>query len=104
MQPSTHVLRPTHIECHASEEFANWLAALPGSLAFTTYQAGQLGLLGCQGEQPALVTRRFDKPMGLAVNAGKMALATRNEITLFANAPQLAPSYSPHSPARYDAL
>ncbi len=48
--------------------------------------------------------RQFDKPMGLAVAPGKLALATRNEITLFANAPLLARDFVPEQPGRYDAL
>jgi uncharacterized protein (TIGR03032 family) len=42
--------------------------------------------------------------MGLAVNADRLALATQHEITLFANAPLLAPDFMPHQQGRYDAL
>lgn len=94
----------TRIECQSSNAFSHWLSQLPGSLAVTTYQAGKLALLGCRNQQPSLLMRQFDKPMGLAVGPGKLALATRNEITLFANAPLLARDFMPEQPGRYDAL
>ena len=70
----------------------------------TTHQAGKLALLGWRGSQPSLLMREFTKPMGLAVAPGKLALATRHEITLPANAPLLAPDLFPDQPGRYDAL
>ncbi len=92
------------IECQSSEAFTRWLVELPGTLAVTTYQAGKLALLGWRDKQPALLMRQFEKPMGLAVGPGKLALATRHEITLFANAPLLAHDFMPEEPGRYDAL
>ena len=97
-------LSETRIECQSSDSFSRWLAELPGTLAVTTYQAGKLALLGWRNQQPSLLMRQFDKPMGLAVDAGKLALATRNEITLFANGPLLSRDYLPEQPGRYEAL
>lgn len=94
----------TRIECRSSEPFARWLSDLPGTLAITTYQAGKLALLGWRGQQASLLMRQFEKPMGLAVGPGKLALATRHEITLLANAPLLARDLLPDQPGRYDAL
>ncbi|MDB5385608.1 MAG: hypothetical protein JWM11_1254 [Planctomycetaceae bacterium] len=97
----------TRIECRASDHFADWMANLPGTLAVTTYQAGKLAFLGWRGQQLSLLMRQFDKPMGLAVDplgSGKLALATRNEITLFANANLLAPEFLLNQPSQYDAL
>lgn len=94
----------THIECRSSEAFSGWLRQLNGSLAATTYQAGKLGLWGWRGSQLSLLMRQFTKPMGLAVGPGKLALATRHEITLFADAPLLARDLLPDQPGRYDAL
>jgi uncharacterized protein (TIGR03032 family) len=92
------------IECQSSDSFSRWLTELPGALAVTTYQAGKLALIGCRDQQPSLLMRQFDKPMGLAVGPGKLAMATRNEITLFADAPLLARDFMPAEPGRYDAL
>lgn len=94
----------TRIECQSSESFTQWLSELCGSLVVTTYQAGKLALLGWRGSQPSLLMRQFTKPMGLAVNADRLALATQHEITLFANAPLLATDFMPHQQGRYDAL
>ena len=92
------------VSCRSSDEFASWLEQLPGSLAVTTYQAGKVAFLGWRGNQPNLLMRHFDKPMGMAVRGAQMALATRNEVTFFANAPRLAPELNAQEPGRYDAL
>ena len=92
------------IECQSSEPFANWLAQLNGSLAVTTYQAGKVALLGWRDRRMSLLMRQFTKPMGLAVGPGKLALATRHEITLFADATLLARDVLVDQPGRYDAL
>lgn len=94
----------TRIECRCSDPFAEWLSQLNGSLAVTTYQAGKMALLGWRGSQMSLLMRQFTKPMGLAVGPGKLALATRHEITLLANAGHLAPELHHDRPGQYDAL
>ncbi len=94
----------SRIECRVSEPFAKWLADVPGTLVVTTYQAGKVALIGWRGQQPSLLMREFEKPMGLAIAPGQMALATRNEITFFANAPLLAPDLLIDQPGRYDTL
>ena len=94
----------TRIECRSSEPFSAWMSQLEGSLAVTTYQAGKLALIGWRGTQLSLLMRQFTKPMGLAVAPGKLALATRHEITLFADAPLLAKDFVHGQPGRYDSL
>lgn len=92
------------IECRPSESFANWLSQLGGSLVVTTYQAGKVVLLGWRGDRLSVLMRQFTKPMGLAVSAGRIALATKEEITIFANAPLLARDLVIGQPGRYDGL
>jgi uncharacterized protein (TIGR03032 family) len=92
------------IECRVTDSFTPWFADLPGTIAVTTYQAGKLAFIGWRGHQPTLLMREFEKPMGLAVAPGRLALATRNEITFLANAPLLAHEYLIDQPGRYDAL
>ena len=92
------------IECAASAEFQGWASQAGGSLVVTTYQAGKVAMIGWDGRQVTLLMRQFDKPLGLAVKGGRLALATRHDIWMFANAPLLAPDYIEGRPGRYDAL
>ena len=73
-------------------------------MALTTYQSGKLALIGWNGQQMTLLLRTFQKPMGMAVQGQRLALATRHEVWQFANAPDLATHYLEHQPGRYDAL
>lgn len=94
----------TRIEVAHNEGFGDWLRRAGGSLAATTYQAGKMAMIGWNGRQVSLLLRHFDKPLGLAVDGARMALATRHEVLLLANAPQLAHDYIEAEPGRYDAL
>jgi uncharacterized protein (TIGR03032 family) len=75
-----------------------------GSLAVSTYQAGKVAMLGHNGQQVTLLMREFDKPLGLVAAGGRLVLATRYDIWVFANAPALAPEFAEDQPGRYDAL
>jgi uncharacterized protein (TIGR03032 family) len=92
------------IACDVDPGFASWLSTCGGSLAITTYQAGKVVLVGWDGRQVTILLRHFDKPMGLAAAGRKMALATRHELCLFADAPLLAPDYLEQHRNVYDAL
>lgn len=96
--------QPVRIDCAVSSGFEAWIAQSGGSLAISTYQAGKVAMVGWDGRQVTLLMRQFDKPLGLAVQRGRLALATRNDVTLFADAPLLAPEYLEDQPGRYDAL
>jgi len=95
---------PVYIQCHASASFQQWLAESGGSLAMSTYQAGKVALIGWDGRQVTLVMRQFDKPLGLCAAAGRLVLATRHDVVVFANASALAHDYLEDQPGRYDAL
>jgi len=72
----------------ASRHFPEWLAGTGGSLAFTTYQAGKLFLLGVKPDGGLSVFERtFPRCMGLAVAADgrSLALATQYQIQRFDN-------------------
>lgn len=92
------------VSCDIQGDFAGWLAQSGGSLVVTTYQAGKVVVAGWDGRQVSVLLRHFDKPMGLCAAGGRMALATRNEVTLFADAPLLAPDYLETQRNVYDAL
>ena len=94
----------TPIQCSISDSFAAWLAGAGGSVAITTYQAGKVALVGWNGRQVTVLMRQFAKPMGLAAQGQRLALACREEVWLFTNAPLLAHDYPEAQPGRYDAL
>ncbi|MBF2073360.1 MAG: TIGR03032 family protein [Synechococcales cyanobacterium C42_A2020_086] len=92
------------LSCTADEGFINWLSQAAGSLLITTYQAGKVLLVGWNGQQVTLLARQFTKPMGVALAGDRLALTTKHEVLLFANARPLAASYLDDQPGRYDAL
>ena len=115
------------IECAISDAFLAWMSQAGGSIVLTTYQAGKVAMIGWDGRQVTLLMRQFDKPMGLAVDVSapalnrstpghdrglsgnapgvtRLALATRHDIVILADAPLLAPDYLETQRGRYDAL
>jgi uncharacterized protein (TIGR03032 family) len=71
-----------------SRHFPAWLASTGGSIAFTTYQAGKLFLLGVKPDgRLSVFERTFPRCMGLAVSADgrSLALATQTQIQRFDN-------------------
>jgi len=86
----------------SSRGFNDWLAASGGSIAFTTYQAGKLFLIGVNPDgRLSVFERTFPRCMGLAVSsdARQLFLATLHQIYRFDNA---VPSGQLHE--GYDAL
>jgi uncharacterized protein (TIGR03032 family) len=72
----------------SSRGFPQWLAATGGSIAFTTYQAGKLFLIGLRPDgRLSIFERTFPRCMGLAVGADgtSLALASQNQIQRFDN-------------------
>jgi uncharacterized protein (TIGR03032 family) len=53
------------------------------------------------GNGVSMLVRTFDKPMGLAVDARRMALGTRDRVWLFRNAPDIARQLD--TPSQFDA-
>lgn len=95
---------PVQITCNADKAFQAWIAQAGGSLIISTYQAGKVAVVGWDGERVTLLMRHFDKPLGMAIDGNRMALATRNDIWLMSNSPTLASAYLPERPGCYDAL
>ena len=95
---------PVTIACSAAPAFVDWLAQAGGSVAVSTYQAGKVAMIGWDGRQATLLMRQFDKPLGLTASGDRLALATRDDVTILANAPALAYDYIEEQPGRYDAL
>jgi uncharacterized protein (TIGR03032 family) len=71
-----------------SRHFPQWLAGIGGSIAFTTYQAGKLFMLGTKPDgRLSVFERTFPRSMGLAVSTDgrSLALATQYEVRRFDN-------------------
>ena len=66
------------IELRPRGDFVEWLTASGGTLAVTTYNSGKLAMLSAPGGELRASCWSFARPMGLAVNGTKVALATRN--------------------------
>lgn len=92
------------IACSADPGFAQWLSTARGTVAISTYQAGKLVFVSWDGKQVSVLPRQFDKPMGLAIEGQRMALATRHQVWLLQNSALLAHDYQEDAPGRYDSL
>ncbi len=104
MSQPTGAAEAVRVECDASPDFAAWISQAQGSLVVSTYQAGKVAMIGWDGRQTTLLMREFEKPLGVAVDGGRLALATRYDVTFFANAGLLAHDFLEQEPGRYDAL
>jgi uncharacterized protein (TIGR03032 family) len=78
-----------------TEAFVELLHRLGASLLVSTYQANKLLAIRASGGGLSTLVRTFDKPMGLAVDGGRLALGTRKEVWLLRNAPDIAPRVEP---------
>jgi uncharacterized protein (TIGR03032 family) len=75
--------------------FADVLEQFGISLLVTTYQAGKLVLLRADRGVVNTHFRSFPKPMGLALQGGRLAIGTAREIWEFHNVPAIAPKLPP---------
>lgn len=95
---------PAPFTCIYSPNVPELLLQLNCSIAITTYQAGKLIFLSPNDvNSMRQLPRDFNKAMGLAIKGNRMALATKEEVVVLANAPSLAAEY-PTKPHFYDAF
>jgi uncharacterized protein (TIGR03032 family) len=78
-----------------TDGFPALLQQLDASLVITTYQANKLLVARAVGAGLSMLVRTFDRPMGLAVASGRLALGSRNQVWVFRNAPTIAPLVEP---------
>jgi uncharacterized protein (TIGR03032 family) len=82
------------IEVTSSRQFAAWLAEQQASLAFTTYQAGKLFVLGRHPDGRLTVTERtFDRCMGMWADSQTVWVSSRFQLWRFENALRPGESY-----------
>ncbi len=89
--------------CSYTPALVELIAQLKCSLIVSTYQAGKVIFLSSDGEVIHQLTRTFNNPMGLALAGDALAIATKQEVIVFANSPELAWTY-PRKPECYDSL
>jgi uncharacterized protein (TIGR03032 family) len=73
-----------------TDSFAPLLQQLGASLLVSTYQANKLLVARATGGGLSMLVRTFDRPMGLAVDGGRLAIGTRDRVWLLRNAPDIA--------------
>ena len=71
------------LRCRFHGKMADWLRNSGGSLAITTYTSGKLVLVGCEGRQIKFQSHKFARPMGMALNGDRLAIAVREQILTF---------------------
>jgi hypothetical protein len=93
--------QPVAFHFSQTEGFAPLLQELGISLLLTTYQANKLLAVRGRGGGLSILVRTFERPMGLAVGAKRIALGTRDQVWQFRDAPDLAAQVDP--PGTHDA-
>ena len=88
---------PTAVEFHYTQTdgFVDLLQELHASLLVTTYQANKLLVVRAAQGGLSMLVRTFERPMGLAVDSGRLALGTLNQVWFLRNAPDIAPRIEP---------
>ncbi len=94
--------QPALIDLRDRGQFLHVLEMLKCSLALSRRPSG-VALLGVTDGVPTLAACLLPRTMGLAVGGNRLAIATTQGVTLFANEPTLAPLY-PAKPEHYDAI
>jgi uncharacterized protein (TIGR03032 family) len=74
---------PPTIELRVHGDFVEWLGSSQGALAVTTYNSGKLAFFSANNGELTARVWRFPRPMGVAFNAGRLALAIHTQIHIF---------------------
>src|SRR4051795_2231123 len=86
---------PSPLRSVHTTNFPAILDQLQSSLAVTTYQAGKLVLLRSDAGVINTHFRAFNKPMGMAVGNGRLAIGTAVDVWEFRNVPAVAEKLEP---------
>lgn len=75
------------LDITTSRDFTSWMAEADVALAFTTYQAGKLFLLGRQADNRlSIFERTFNRCMGLVADGDELWMSSMFQLWRFANA------------------
>ena len=78
------ITETSKLKITSSGLFISWLSSQNASLAFTTYQAGKLFLIGSKSDGTMSVFERtFNRSMGLAVGKGQLWLSSLYQLWRF---------------------
>src|SRR5450755_1677267 len=96
-RPAAPEAAPTAVEFHyvQTDSFVALLHQLGASLLVSTYQANKLLVARATGGGLSMLVRTFERPMGLAVDAHRLTIGTRNQIWFLRNAPDIAARVEP---------
>jgi uncharacterized protein (TIGR03032 family) len=84
--PSASPAAHAKLEIAASRQFVSWLAGINASLAFTTYRAGKVFLIGCQPDgRLSIFERTFNRCMGLCVAGNGFYMSSLFQLWRFEN-------------------
>jgi uncharacterized protein (TIGR03032 family) len=92
---------PSPLRSVHTTNFPAILDQLNSSLLVTTYQAGKLVVVRSDGGVINTHFRAFNKPMGMAVGRGRLAIGTAVDVWEFRNVPAVAAKLEP--PGKHDA-
>jgi uncharacterized protein (TIGR03032 family) len=92
---------PSPLRSVHTTNFPAILEHLASSLLVTTYQAGKLVVVRSDGGVINTHFRAFNKPMGLAVGRGRLAIGTAVDVWEFRNVPAVCAKLEP--PGKHDA-
>ena len=97
MLPDAAPAPPLAVPFHytQTESFVALLREFGASLLVSTYQANKLLVARATGDGLSMLVRTFDRPMGLAADAQRLTIGTRNQIWFLRNAPDIAPRVEP---------
>jgi uncharacterized protein (TIGR03032 family) len=84
-----------------SESLPSVLGQLKGSLLISAFPVGNLVVLSARQAQLAVSFHAFERPMGLAIRPGWLAVGTRAQVWFLRNAPDIAAKLEPLG--HYDA-
>lgn len=88
-------VRQTAVRFEHSPDFPSILEYLGASLIITTYQAGQVIVVGVEQGKLQFSFHSFNQPMGVAIGREQIAIGTRREIQILRAAPDIAKRISP---------
>jgi len=101
--PTPQAAEPIPFTVNLTGRVDSILQGLGASLALASYRASSVILISPTAEGISVLPRRFDKPMSLASDGNRLAIALRNEALVLAASNALAPGL-PRLPGQYSRL